>query len=91
MRRAPVLLLEPMTDERYTYRNQFVNPGPYEHALTAALMEILGRGIHDLPGIIAALNAKEVRPPGESGWTEAIFTAEMHRLGVGPEPGPLED
>ena len=85
-----MLLSEAMSDERYTYRNQFVNPGPYEQALTAALMEILGRGIHDLPGIVAALNAKDVRPAGASGWTEATFAAEMHRLGVGPEPGPLQ-
>jgi hypothetical protein len=80
-----------MSDERYTHRNKFANPGPYEQALTAALMEILGRGIHDLPGIVAALNAKDVRPAGASGWTESTFTAEMHRLGAGPEPGPLQE
>ena len=41
MPRAPVLLSESMSDERYTYRNQFANPGPYEQALTAALMEMI--------------------------------------------------
>jgi hypothetical protein len=78
-----------MPRERYTYRTRFDTPGAYELALTAALMGILGRGVHDLSGIVAALATADVRPPGAASWTEAAFVDEMRRLGAGPDPGPL--
>ena len=38
--------------------------GEYETALCDALLEILGRKIHDLPGILSALDASDVKPSG---------------------------
>ena len=75
---------------RYVYRNQFESPGAYETALCGALFDILGRGMHDLPAIVDALNAKGVRPPQGEQWTEALFVAEMDRLGAGPETSPFK-
>lgn len=56
----------------------------YENALADELEAIFGRGVHDLPGLISALNETGVRPAGGAEWTEESFTAEMARLG-GPE------
>jgi Recombinase-like helix-turn-helix domain len=53
----------------------------YEHAMADELEAIFGRGIHDLPGLVAALNEAGVRPPTGADWTEASFTAEIARLG----------
>jgi hypothetical protein len=75
---------------RYTYRNQFDSPGAYETALSGALFEILGSGMHDLPAIVDALNAKGIRSPGGGQWTESLFVAEMDRLGAGPETSPFK-
>ena len=61
---------------------------PYAMALSGALMGILGQEIHDVPGVVEALNATEVKPPEGGAWTEAVFLSEMKRLGEGPQPGP---
>jgi len=65
------------------------SPDPYEERLCTALMQILGRGTHDLPGIVAALNAAGIADPGGKAWTEAEFVAVMGRLGAGPEHAAL--
>ncbi len=66
-----------------------ITPGPYEAALCQTLMQILGRKVHDLPGIVAALNETNVRPEGQARWTETLFRAEIKRLGTIPEHQPL--
>jgi len=53
----------------------------YEHALADELEAIFGRGVHDLPGLVAALNETGVRPPDGTDWTTESFTTEIARLG----------
>lgn len=57
----------------------------YEHALADELEAIYGHGVHDLAGVIAALNETGVRPADGADWTEATFTAELARLGAKEE------
>jgi hypothetical protein len=66
-----------------------VTPSPYEAALCQNLIQILSRKVHDLAGIVVALNQSEVRPPDHPQWTEALFCAEIKRLGAIPEHEPL--
>ncbi|MGH3387828.1 MAG: recombinase-like helix-turn-helix domain-containing protein [Actinomadura sp.] len=54
----------------------------YENALADELEAIFGRGVHDLPGLVLALNETGVRPAGGADWTAESFTAEMARLGA---------
>lgn len=54
----------------------------YEHALADELEAVFGRGVHDLPGLVAALNETGVRPPDGADWTTESFTAEIARLGA---------
>ena len=56
-------------------------PSDYSTALADRLEEIFGRGIHDLDGIVAALNADGPAPEGAESWTAEVFEAEMKRLG----------
>ena len=58
-------------------------PGDYARALADRLEEIFGRGIHDLDGIVAALNRDGPAPEGAESWTAETFEAEMTRLGPG--------
>ncbi len=60
-------------------------PTSYENALADELESIYGRGVHDLPGVVAALNDGGVRPPTGDDWTEESFTAELARLGSAEE------
>jgi hypothetical protein len=53
----------------------------YEHALADELEAIFGRGVYDLPGLVAALNETGVRPPDGADWTTESFTTEIARLG----------
>lgn len=55
-------------------------PTSYEHALADELETIYGRGVHDLPGVVAALNETGVRAAGGAEWSEQTFTAELARL-----------
>ncbi|GHE91086.1 hypothetical protein GCM10017786_24280 [Amycolatopsis deserti] len=55
-------------------------PSSYENAFGDELEAIYGRGVHDLPGVVAALNSSGVRPAGGEDWTESSFTAELARL-----------
>ena len=69
---------------RFTHRTVQLSPPGDEARLARALFGVLARGIHDLPGIVAALNATDVRPSGGAAWTEASFAAEMERRGAYP-------
>lgn len=55
-------------------------PTSYENALADELEAVYGRGVHDLPGVVAALNESGVRPPDGRPWTEPAFVAELARL-----------
>jgi hypothetical protein len=69
---------------RFVHRTLKVSTSQYERALSAALLKILGNSIHDLAGIVAALNKTSVKPQNGASWTEATFVAEMERLGAYP-------
>lgn len=54
---------------------------PYELKLSGAIMEVFGRGTHDLPGLITGLNDMGLHAPGGGAWDEESFRSEMRRLG----------
>jgi hypothetical protein len=54
---------------------------PYESKLSGAIMEVFGRGVHDLPGLIDGLNGMGLNAPDGSPWNVDNFRAEMRRLG----------
>ena len=56
-------------------------PTAYAKALADRLADIFGRGIHDLEGVVAALNEEGPLPEGAERWTPKVFEAEMTRLG----------
>jgi hypothetical protein len=70
--------------DRFIHRTLKVPASEYEKVLAGALLGILGRSIHDLAGIVAALNQTEIKPRNAGVWTEELFVAEMERLGVYP-------
>ena len=57
-------------------------PNDWEMALAGAIEAAFGQGHHELPALIAALNASRVRPREGGEWTEAGFTALMRELGA---------
>ncbi|MGB0629823.1 MAG: recombinase-like helix-turn-helix domain-containing protein [Alphaproteobacteria bacterium] len=57
------------------------NAGPYEQSLGDALEETFGQGIHELAGVVAALNAKGLTTPDGDAWTEENFKDVMEKLG----------
>ena len=54
---------------------------PYETKLAGSIMEIFGRGTHDLPGLVAGLNDLGLHAPDGGEWTEDSFRTEMRRMG----------
>lgn len=54
---------------------------PYEASLGNALEEVFSAGIHDLPGIVAALNRMGIKTPDGEGWTEQTYADVMEKLG----------
>ncbi len=56
-------------------------PTAYAARLADRLEEIFGRGIHDLEGVVAALNESGPAPEGADKWTAEVLEAEMIRLG----------
>lgn len=54
---------------------------PYETKLSGAIMEVFGRGVHELPGLIDGLNAMGLNAPDGGHWNEENFRSEMRRLG----------
>ena len=66
--------------EQWQARTQ--EPTPYEQQVGDALEEAFGQGVHELPEIVAALNAKGLRTPGGAAWTEENFAAAMDELGA---------
>jgi len=56
-------------------------PTEWEMALAGAIEAAFGQGHHELPALVAALNASRVRPREGGHWNEANFTALMRELG----------
>lgn len=56
-------------------------PSRHASALADRLEAIFGRGIHDLDGIVDALNRDGLAPEGAPTWTAEVFEAAMTRLG----------
>jgi hypothetical protein len=54
----------------------------WENELAGALEAAFGRGAHELPALVEALNASWVRPPSGEPWTEASFTRIIAELGA---------
>ncbi|MFF9167964.1 recombinase-like helix-turn-helix domain-containing protein [Streptomyces sp. NPDC014776] len=57
-------------------------PTPYELKLARTLEEVFTQDGHELADVVAGLNARQVRTPDGTPWTEETFRAEMHRLGA---------
>lgn len=57
------------------------NATPYEAALGNALEEVFSAGIHDLAGIVSALNRMGVQTPDGEPWTEQGYAEIMETLG----------
>lgn len=55
-------------------------PTSFEDAFADELEAVYGRGVHDLAGVIAALNETGVRPGDGADWTEASFRAQLAEL-----------
>src|SRR5262245_23862200 len=72
------------TSPRFVHRVLNITASEYEKDLSAALLAILGRGTHDLVGIVAALNESGVQAPSAPRWSDEIFLAEIQRLGHYP-------
>lgn len=64
--------------ERYQARRRA--PTPYDDALGDALEAAFARGIHDVPGLAAALNGAGIKTPDGGSWTEQNFPAIMRQL-----------
>jgi len=54
---------------------------PYEAALGDALEETFGKGIHELAGIVAALNEKGLKTPAGESWSVENFPETMEQFG----------
>jgi hypothetical protein len=52
----------------------------YADAFADALESIYARGVHDLAGVVTALNETGVRPAGGEDWTADTFARELARL-----------
>jgi hypothetical protein len=57
-------------------------PTDYENRLGDALEAAFADGVHDLPALVARLNAMGVKAPDGSDWTESGFQAVMKTLGA---------
>jgi len=60
-------------------RNQ--PPTAYEQALGDVLEDAFRHGIHELPALVEALNATNVKTPDGAAWTEASFQTVIAALG----------
>ena len=68
--------------QTFTYRTFDLNPPEYERQLADALFQVMGKSVHDLPGIVAALNNTGPAPMSGGAWTVESFKLEMKRLGT---------
>jgi Recombinase-like helix-turn-helix domain len=54
----------------------------YQNALADAFEKIFATGADDLPAVIAALNAAQVKAPDGAAWTEDSFRSVMADFGA---------
>jgi hypothetical protein len=55
-------------------------PTAYELKLAGAIEEVFATGVHDLPGLVAGLAAREVATRGGQPMTEERFLTEIRDL-----------
>lgn len=71
-----------MALDEFAHQTIDVPQTAYQTALADALEKIFATGTHDLPGVIGALNAANVKAPDGSPWTEQSFRAAMAVYGA---------
>jgi hypothetical protein len=64
------------------HQSRLREPTDWEMSLAGAIEQAFGQGHHELPALVAALNASRVRPREGGAWTEANFTTLMRELGA---------
>ena len=57
-------------------------PTPYEDLLGDSIERAYAQGLHDAAGLVGYLNQCGPFAPNGVAWTEAMFAAEMKRLGA---------
>jgi hypothetical protein len=57
-------------------------PDDYQNLLGDAIERSFAAGVHDLPGLVAALNEARLPSPNGQAWTAELFQNEMKRLGA---------
>jgi len=62
------------------HQSRMREPTDWEVSLAGAIEQAFGQGHHELPALVAALNASRVRPREGGAWTEAGFRALMREL-----------
>ena len=59
-------------------------PTTYEDLLGDAIERAFGAGIHDLPGLVQALNDSGLASPSGKPWTEEVYRQEIAILSEQP-------
>jgi hypothetical protein len=57
-------------------------PSPWENELADVLEATFAAGVHDLDGVVAALNASRVRAVDGGAWSADSFKHTMRKLGA---------
>ena len=72
------------TQELYneTHQNRVTAPTAYESLLGDAIERAYAAGIHDLDGLVAALNSTGPSGPDGSAWTPESYKTAMAQLGA---------
>lgn len=65
-----------------THQSRSAPPTAYESLLGDAIERAYAQGIHDLPGLVAALNASGPAGPNGDPWTQDSYIREMARMGA---------
>ncbi len=63
-----------------THQNRSAEPTAYESLLGDAIERAFAQGIHDLPGLVAYLNASGPSGPNGQVWSPENYQQEMARL-----------
>ena len=74
-------MTDPLADIDLAHQTRVAPVTPYENALGDALEEIFQSGAATLEEIVAGLKKSSVEAPDGGAWTEALFLAEMERMG----------
>ncbi|MDY0748089.1 recombinase-like helix-turn-helix domain-containing protein [Paucibacter sp. R3-3] len=71
-----------MSLDRYLQPHQARRRAPttYEDLLGDAIERAFAAGIHDLPGLVRALNGSGLASPSGKAWTEEIYRQEIAAL-----------